>query len=460
MAFHYLPAKGWTSTLVLAVLVFVVYKLNGRPQLSGDAFPATLIPVEILRGDGPFLDRYRPLLFKMERGQPYYAACSHGHLVSCYPPGSLLAYLALDWPLKRLRDLCGPGWDSDPRWTLIPALYMAKDAAALIAAVTVALLHRLLLRLGLARFALTASVAAGLGSSLWMVASQAAWQHGPAALALVAALLSLSSGALSRGRLLVAGFWAALLVTIRPIDLPFSVAIALWVLRYHRQAMAWFLPFPLVLGGLFLVHNFYVFGSIVGGQVQLDVFNPVRHAVKGSWSRDWLSGLAGTLVSPSRGLFIYCPWAALALLTLPAWASWRPRRAVTTWASAALLPFAGLIASYSVWWGGHCFGPRYWTEAIPLFAIMLAQSLDWACDRAAMSAFAPRKHARRALHAVFALLISWSVAVQAVGAASYPSGWETEPVNIDLQPERLWDWRDTELSRAVALLQRKASAPR
>ena len=439
-----LGAKGRIKTLVLALIVFVAYKLNGRPQLVGDAFPATLIPIEVLRGDGPFLDRYQPLLFKMERGRPYYAVSSHGHLVSCYPPGGLVAYLPFFWPLKRLMDLCGPGWDSNPRLTLIPALYMAKDAAALIVALTVALLHRLLLQLGLARFALPVCIVAGLGSSLWMVASQAAWQHGPAALALVGALLALTTENVTRGRLLVAGFWAALLVTIRPIDLPFSIAIALWVLRHHPREMAWFVPFPILLGSLFLAHNLYFFGSMIGGQVQLDAFNMVRHNVTGSWSRDFLAGLAGTLLSPSRGLFVFCPWAALAVLTLPAWSARLSARSVTTWVLGALVVFGLLISSYSVWWGGQCFGPRYWTEASPLLAIMLAQSLEWARDRA------------RFLLPAFALAVCWSVAVQAIGAATYPTGWETEPVDIDLKPERLWDWRDNEISRAVGLLPRRA----
>jgi hypothetical protein len=439
-------SKSWLGTLVLALTVFVAYKFNGRLQLSGDAIPATLIPIEILRGDGPFLDRYRPLLFKMERGQPYYAASRRGHLVSCYPPGNLVAYLPFFWSLKGLQDLRGPGWDSSPQLTLILALRMGKDAAAMIVAVTIALLYRLLLRLGLSRFALPACIAAGLGSSLWMVASQAAWQHGPAALALVAALLSLTTEELTRGRLLVAGFWTALLVTIRPVDLPFSIALALWVLRYHPRGLAWFVPFPLVLGSLFLAHNLYFFGSFFGGQVQLDTFNTLRHDVTGSWSRDLLGGMAGTLVSPSRGLFVYCPWAAMAVLTVPAWAARLSARSATTWALAALVGFGLLISSYSVGWAGQCFGPRYWTEATPLLAIMLAQSLEWARDRA------------RALVPAFALAICWSIAVQAIGAATYPTGWGTGPVNIDLHPERLWDWRDTELSRAVGLLRCKAYA--
>ena len=238
-----------------------------------------------------------------------------------------------------------------------------------------------------------------------------------------------------------------MLVTIRPIDLPFSIAIALWLLHYHRRGLAWFVPFPLLLGSLFLAHNLYFFESVIGGQDQLDSFNPVRHDVTGSWSRDFVAGMVGTLVSPSRGLFIYCPWAALAVLTLPAWAARLSPRSVTTWALAALVPFGLLISSYSVWWGGQCFGLRYWTEAMPLLAIMLAQSLEWARDRA------------RAVLPAFVLAICWSVAVQALGAATYPTGWETDPVDIDIKPERLWDWRDSAISRGLGVLKRKAHPP-
>jgi hypothetical protein len=232
------------------------------------------------------------------------------------------------------------------------------------------------------------------------------------------------------------------MVTIRPIDLPFAVAIGLWVLYNHPRGIVWLAPFPLFLGGLFLAHNLYFFGSIIGGQVQLDTFNPIRHAVRGSWTWEIFAGCAGTLFSPARGLFIYCPWVALAVLTLPGWISRLPASSVVTWALVALIPFGLLISSYTVWWAGQCFGPRYWTEAIPLLSVMLAQSLEWAKDRA------------RPLLPAFALAVYWSVALQALGAASYPTGWETDPVDVDVHPERLWDWRDTEISRAIGLRRR------
>ena len=90
-----------------------------------------------------------------------------------------------------------------------------------------------------------------------------------------------------------------------------------------------------------------------------------------------------------------------------------------------------------MWWGGHCFGPRYWTDVIPLFAILFAYGLDWMLARS------------RVLVAIAAVAVSFSIAVQFIGAFCYPSSWNLQPRNVDLHHERLWDWHDTELSRCL-----------
>jgi hypothetical protein len=58
---------------------------------------------------------------------------------------------------------------------------------------------------------------------------------------------------------------------------------------------------------------------------------------------------------------------------------------------------------------------------------------------------------------VAAVTIAFSIAVQVVGAFCYPSTWNGQPRSVDLNHERLWDWRDTELSRClIEALQRPA----
>jgi hypothetical protein len=78
-------------------------------------------------------------------------------------------------------------------------------------------------------------------------------------------------------------------------------------------------------------------------------------------------GAAGTLFSPNRGLFIFSPWIALALgvAVVPAVARRLASERPVAWLLAALLPYFLVLSKYSVWWGGQCFRPRYWTDVIP-----------------------------------------------------------------------------------------------
>ena len=107
------------------------------------------------------------------------------------------------------------------------------------------------------------------------------------------------------------------------------------------------------------------------------------------------------------------------------------------WLLWAIVPHFLTISIWPVWWAGHSFGPRFWTEVFPLFAILLGFGLDWSWS-----------HCRPVFWA-FAATIVYSIGVQLIGALCYGSTWNSQPINVDKRPERLWDWRDTELSRCL-----------
>ncbi len=54
---------------------------------------------------------------------------------------------------------------------------------------------------------------------------------------------------------------------------------------------------------------------------------------------------------------------------------------------------------------------RYWTDVIPLFAIVFAFGLDWMLARS------------RVLLVISTIAVSFSIAVQLIGAFCYPSSW-------------------------------------
>jgi hypothetical protein len=428
------PAPWTWRTTVLALAwsagVFAIYLANGREIWSGDSVPAKYLTCALVRGDGFYLDRYRPEVLKWwpYPSTPYYLSEVDGHYVSRYPIGPVLVALPFTMPQMLFLDWTHPGWEtSDPLWFDT----IAKRSAAAITTLAALALLAVLRKLGLGREAWLAALAAALGSNLWSTASQSLWQHGPAALMLTLLLLLLWPEAPSRLRFFAAGLTAALLVCSRPVDLAFAVMTAFWVTLRHPRQLVWFLP-PAMVGGVALIgYNRAYLGAAGGYYSTFDA---------ATFGTPWFEGLMGTLLSPSHGLFVFSPWTLIAVAYLP-FAFFRLRPAMLLpWLLATLGAHALLISTFSCWWAGLCFGPRYWTEVIPLLAIVLGLALAWARVRC------------RPIFAVSLVLIAVSIGVQFLGAAMYPSGWEDHAQEEGERfKQRLWDWSDTELSRCIVV---------
>lgn len=427
-------APQWAIATALGVSLFAVYSLNGREIGAGDTIPGLLLPVAILRGDGLALDRFDHL---WPRGDlPYFIARKRGHTVSRYPLGPSLLAVPLTAPQLAVLDRLHPGWEADPgalHWVRL----IGKTSAAVLGALTGVAIYFMLCALGLGSAALLAALIAALGSNLWVTASQSLWQHGPAALALAAALALLLPQPRGRARLLLAGGACAALVWSRPSAALFGALIFAWVVYRHRTGAGWFLPLPLLLGVLLLLHNLWYFGAVTGGYGELLQMGAGAHGVTGFWAANIAESALGTLISPSHGLFVFTPWIPLTLAALPAFVS-RVRRAPLTCTVLWGLPlFFAQLALQSTWWAGWSFGPRYWTEVMPLFAILLGFALDWSRARC------------RPLFAGLLVSGAMAVCVQAIGAFCYPSSFNAVPGDIDRQHERLWSWRDSEITRCL-----------
>jgi hypothetical protein len=366
-----------------------------------------------------------------------FVALSDRRIVSRYPVAPALLALPVVAPQVWYRDAIAPGWDQNVLVGRHQARVMGKRAAAVLVALTVGLLFLLLRTVVPARFAAPAALTAAFGSNFWSVSSQAMWQHGPATLMLTAAALLLAVERPGRVRLLLAGTATALMVACRLIDALFAVALLGFVVARWPRRVGWFLPAPIVIGTALLAYNLTHFGTLSGGQAALEAMHPELHNLPGAWTWNIGPGLAGTLLSPSRGLFIYCPWVVPAIVLLP----WTYRLLPSGHVLRFLIPSLAVVllvfGAYAVWWAGHSFGPRYWIDATPILAAALALALEWSSRRF------------RGLIFLIGLLVAWSVAVQAVGAFLYPSDWNLRPADVDRNHERLWDWRDNQIRRCL-----------
>lgn len=87
----------------------------------------------------------------------------------------------------------------------------------------------------------------------------------------------------------------------------------------------------------------------------------------------WM-GLAGNLISPSRGMLVFMPWLIFVPMGL-AWPPKRPQPQIIWWILAWFAGLLFLVSSSVIWWGGASFGPRVMAEIIP--GLLLILTLTW-----------------------------------------------------------------------------------
>jgi hypothetical protein len=225
---------------------------------------------------------------------------------------------------------------------------------------------------------------------------------------------------------------------VPPAGPPLAAILLLWMCvraGLSRTLLAAGIVFAATL--VLFVAQYRWFGHVLGGfaAMQLVALSPNAHGVTTSLSHEPWIGMVGLLVSPSRGILIFSPVVLLALVgfrrSLKALHDLRPGWLIA--ASAALFVVYG---SYSVWWGGFTYGPRYMLDLlVPLtpaaaFGVEAALSRPWS-------------------RWLSTSLLAWSVLVAATGAFMYPNdAWNTSPESVDTHHERLWDWRDPQILRA------------
>jgi hypothetical protein len=418
-------ASSRRIAVLLVVASLVVYNANGREISSADTIGTRLLPAAVLLGDGFTLDRY----YHDERELPYWVQRAGSHYVSSYPvvPGLLAV------PIYALPVLAF----GDGSWALIN--FLAKLSASLLAALSVGLVYLALREVAPGSVALGITLAYAFATPTWSVSSQGLWGHAPAQLFLAAGIYCALRAAADPRYLAAGGVAAGLMLASRPTTAVIAAALLGYGLARDRRAgLTGLLGCALVLLPV-VAYNVRYFGSIQGGYAELHAAHPVHHGVATAWTASLSAGLAGLLVSPSRGLLVYSPVLALALAGLVR-GGVSVGRPVGGWLVAGLAGSLLLLGSFSVWWGGHSYGPRLLADFLP--GLVLLAVPGW-------QALASRRWGRSAL----AGLVAASVAVQIVGAYYYPSprdvDWNTTPRDVDQAHERLWDWRDTQLGRLL-----------
>ena len=331
---------------------------------------------------------------------------------SIFPPGISLLALPVLLPFVV----------ADPRAIDGALLVRAGHvAAALIETIAALLLWSVARRFTSPHWALALVLLYWLATSVRTVASQALWQHAGVHLAIATGLwLVLHERPASAWRELGAGLVLGLGVVVRQ-----TVAIvALGMARVGRTR--WRAAFALLAGVALGAIPLFVYDQVAFGSSLEQGYGakPFEAPI--------LTGLYGLLLSPSRGLLMYEPWALAALAALVlAWS--RDGHVATRLRSLSVAWLATLVlyAAYVEWWGGRVFGPRFLDDLAPVLVVALA----WGIGQGIL--------ARAWARVAFGVAAAWSLLLFNAAALVYdPAGWDTVPTNVNFDPSRLFTWSD------------------
>lgn len=423
----------WTA-VALCILCAFLY-LESPVRQFGDSFYSLLLSESLLtRGSfrlDPFFDlplepdRYPGMQSRDEL--PYQISTHGGHLYYEYPPGSSL----LSIPAVAVGRLAGYSTiTADGAYDKEAEKKVQKRLAALLSAVTVAILFGAARRRLSWRASSLIAVAAALATPIWSTASRALWSHTwlLVLLALVVAELlrrdpeERSLRPVLLGTLLGWAYW------VRPTAAIPILGITLWVAMRQRRRLPALLATMAVWFGLLVAWSLSHFGTPLPPYFRASRLQ-VRHLGE---------ALLGNLISPARGVLVYTP-----VLLFVGWLLVRYRRRIRRPDLAAL--GCGVVALHWLalstnppWWGGWSYGPRLMTDLVPWLAMLAVLGLE-----ARTRTVPAPASGRRIEGSIGVALLLASFGMHAVGGLSKASGaWNAYPQDVDRAPQRLWDWND------------------
>jgi hypothetical protein len=213
---------------------------------------------------------------------------------------------------------------------------------------------------------------------------------------------------------------------VRPTDVIPLVVTTVWVV-YERPLYLW--RFGLGVAAIlipFLANNQHIYGAWL---------SPYYHPAFFHGNAFFAEALAGNLVSPARGLFVYSPVLIFAAVGVAL--AIRRGRFTALDASVIACIVAHLVAISYVnqnWWGGYSYGPRMLSDVLPYLMYFVVRSSGWI--------FADRQFPRTVAAGAFALTAVVSIFMHGIGVFDKPAlAWNHVPNDIDRNPVRLWDWR-------------------
>ncbi|MEX1118039.1 MAG: hypothetical protein WEB60_04515 [Terrimicrobiaceae bacterium] len=407
----------WKAIIIFVVIpTFVFYNIKSSLHGSGDSQPVLMIAASLLNEGNLELSEY----LTTEGEIPYYLTETSTGIYSSYPAGMLGFAL----PLATASKIVGAKIEM-PR----VRNRIEKLTASIVVAASLGLFLLIALHIVPVKAAGLTTLFLGVGSAMFSTVGQGLWQHGGVILgSLLVLLIEFRSQRQPRpADLWIQGFTCAFMMACRLSSVLFLAPFLLWVfVRSPRRAI-----------GIFLVAiiSFFPWGALYGS-IYPSIFGPSTGQITARLWNSPATEAVAVLLSPGRGFFIYQPWALLAFMPLipivrRQWAestNYPVPRGWVIFCAVVIFAHIFLVSSWGMWWGGHCWGSRLLSEAVPFVALLCLPGIAF-CLRLPLSRFA----------LIFLLVVS---ALLHLPHIMFNANVWNGRADVDSHPERLWSWSD------------------
>ncbi|HWN57615.1 MAG TPA: hypothetical protein VNO74_05910 [Methylomirabilota bacterium] len=426
--------RGYAGSILgLQILLFLfslaVFLAAPVVQVSDSRYTA-LLSESFLHHRSAELDEYYKVQVpwltgdtsRPEDANEYQLVQARGHVTYFFGHGSSM----LSIPLVAAMNAVGiSAATSDGRLNLAGEIRIERVIASVLMAGLTCVFFATAAMLLPVTWSIVVALGAALGSQILSTASRGLWAHTWEIFLLGLIAHSILS-AEHRG-IRLRPVWLATLVAwtycVRPTGAIAIVAVSIYVLWLHRRV---FIAYSAILAGwlaAFVGYSWSVFGTIV----------PPYYSASRLGSHTFTLALFGNLVSPSRGLLVFVPSTLFVLYLLARYGKHFTHRPLALLAFVQIIALEILMCANRIWHGGYCYGPRFFTDAIPWFVLLAILGLD-----AMRRAPAVSQHRMEIAAAIFLLVVS--VTINARGAWSFaPMDWNLSEAASRLHG--IFDWR-------------------
>lgn len=270
-------------------------------------------------------------------------------------------------------------------------------------------------------------------SSVWSTASRGLWQHGPSMFLLTVALYLVI---LSKKRSAFIQFTSiplAFSYVVRPTNSVPFLLLTIFVFFQYRHYFLRYLFWAMTIAVPFFLYNLSIYHSVLP-----PYYLPQRHEM--GFHSGFLEALAGNLISPARGLFLFSPIFLYSIYGVALKINEKQFGSLDFSLLGIIFLHWVVISFSSMWWAGWSFGPRLFSDMIPFLIYFLIPVMrempKW------------RGIKKMILISIFLCSMFISFSIHFRGANHWEVyNWNNDPVNVDTQPDRVWDWRDAQFLR-------------